>query len=44
MLVVILGYVFVKMSIDDEPSNILTDPAILSNNTTVNAYQYKDLI
>ena len=34
MLVVILGYVFVKMSSQDEFSNIMTTvPAILSNNT-----------
>lgn len=44
MLVVILGYVFVKMSSQDEFSNIMTTvPAILSNNTTVSADKYSIL-
>ena len=44
MLVVILGYVFVRMSSQDEFSNIMTTvPAILSNNTTVSADKYSIL-
>ena len=44
MLVVILGYVFVKMSSQDEFSNIMTTvPAILSNNTKVSADEYSIL-
>ena len=36
MLVVILGYVFVTMSSEDDSYNVMTTaPSVLSNNTTV---------
>ena len=38
MLVVILGYVFVTMSSDDDSYNVMTTaPSVISNDTTVSA-------